>query len=161
MARCYWSQKPLCAWRSRFHANLGLYFFGCGCSVVHSSTSKVYSSIIYYCNSLPWCCYSYSSHVVHGRLEGPIASWLVKQNNLCSIHGGRMHDKEMACRTWPRNTPQTQIFSNGQNIFVCRHVQPKHFRFFLFRPSLGVRSPWVYPLCTFTVNVPRPASVVY
>ena len=110
MARCYWSQKPLCAWRSRFHANLGLYFFGCGCSVVHSSTSKVYSSIIYYCNSLPWCCYSYSSHVVHGWLEGPIASWLVKQNNLCSIHRARMHDKEMACKTWPRNTP----YSHGR-----------------------------------------------
>ena len=42
-----------------------------------------------------------------------------------------------------------------------RHVWPKHFRFLLFMLSLGVRSPWVYPLCTFTVNVPRPASVVY
>ena len=118
MARCYWSQKPLCAWRSRFHANLGLYFFGCGCSVVHSSTSKVYSSIIYYCNSLPWCCYSYSSHVVHGWLEGPIASWLVKQNNLCSIHRARMHDKEMACKTYREIHPiptedgrSTSVFS--------------------------------------------------
>ena len=36
-----------------------------------------------------------TKHVVHGWLEGPIASWLVKQNNLCSIHGVQRHDKEM------------------------------------------------------------------
>ena len=28
-----------------------------------------------------------------------------------TVHGGRMHDKEMACRTRPIITPQTQIFS--------------------------------------------------
>ena len=47
-------------------------------------------------------------------------------------------NKEMACRTRLRITPQTQIFSNGWSIFVC-HIRHKQFRFLWFIPSLGVR----------------------
>ena len=50
-----------------------------------------------------------------------------------------MHDKDMACRTWPRIISQSQIFNYGRSIFLC-HLRPKHFRFLWFMPSLGVRS---------------------
>ena len=40
-------------------------------------------------------------------------------------------------------------------------VGPNISDFFYLCIYSGVRSPCVYPLCTFTVNVPRPASVVY
>ena len=50
---------------------------------------------------------------------------------------GRIDDKEMACIPRPRITPQTQIFSYNQSIFVC-HIQPKYLGFLWFVPSLGV-----------------------
>ena len=50
-----------------------------------------------------------------------------------------MHNKDMACRTWPRIIYQSQIFNYGRSIFLC-HFRPKHFRFLWFMPSLGVRS---------------------
>ena len=34
------------------------------------------------------------------------------------FHRGRMHDKKMACRTWPAITSKTQLFNYGQSIFV-------------------------------------------
>ena len=59
------------------------------------------------------------------------------------FHGGQMHDKKMACRTRPRITPQKQIFSYSQIIFVC-HIRPKQFRFIWFMASLGVCNPWAF-----------------
>ena len=40
-------------------------------------------------------------------------------------HGGRMHDKEMACRTWPRITPQTKIFDYDQKHICLPHLAHK------------------------------------
>jgi hypothetical protein len=46
---------------------------------------------------------------------------------------GQISDK----RERPKITPQTQMFSYGPKIFVS-HIQPKHFRFLWFMPSLSL-----------------------
>ena len=56
------------------------------------------------------------------------------------LHEGRINNKEMAGKARLRITPQTQIFSYNQRIFVS-HIRAKHCRFLWFMPLLGIRSP--------------------
>ena len=56
------------------------------------------------------------------------------------MHEGWINNKEMAGKARLSITPQTQIFSYSQWIFVS-HIRAKHCRFLWFMPLLGIRCP--------------------
>ena len=56
------------------------------------------------------------------------------------MHEGRISDKEIVCRARPKITSKHKILVMAEShLFIC-HIWPKHFKFLLFMPSLGVRS---------------------
>ena len=50
--------------------------------------------------------------------------------------------EEIAFTVRPKINPNPKFLGTAEAYFVC-HIGPQFFRYLLFMPSLGVRSPWI------------------